>query len=463
MADDVLIGYLHSHNLTASFHSSEMNLLLWDKGHAGHLRGFTRIQAGAMGIPEGRNDLCKALLDSDCEWLFMIDSDMGFEPMTLDLMLSIADPEEKPIIGGLCFSQREITPDGMGGMRCMPTPTILDWIEHEDGHWHFTTRLHYPANTLIKCGATGAAMLLIHRSVVETMKEEYGEHWFDRVTNTDESVMGEDVSFFFRCKEIGAPLHIHTGIRTSHYKHFWLSEQDFLQSFVAPSATERCDVIVPVLHRPKNVKPLMDSLRASTGLATAWFVCEEGDEGEIAEVKANGGEVLICSGTFAEKVNVAYELTSAPWLLLVGDDVRFRPGWLDHALDVQRRYGGAVIGTNDLANARVMRGEHATHPLISRSYIAELGASWDGPGIICHEGYCHWFVDDEICTLAKDRGVFQAALGSQVEHMHPLFGKAEDDEVYRKGQRHAAEDQRLFHRRFLKYAKNPEQLVNAEA
>jgi hypothetical protein len=228
----------------------------------------------------------------------------------------------------------------------------------------------------------------------------------------------------------------------------WLAKPDFWTSFIPPPATERVDVIVPVLHRPHNVEPFMTSLVASTGLATAWWVCEEGDEEEIAEVFRCGGQVLSSPEchTFAEKVNLAHTLTGAPWLLLVGDDVRFWPAWLDHAQDVARRYKAQVVGTNDLGNPGVMRGEHATHPMIRRSYIDELGASWDGPGIVCHE-YHHWCVDDEIVTAAKQRGVFQPAMASVVEHIHPYFKRAEMDEVYEAGEKHAVEDMAEFERR----------------
>jgi hypothetical protein len=452
VGNDVLIGYLHGHTVTASFHSSEINLIGWDLSHNKRLHAWARIQSGGMGLPESRNKVCKALLEGTAEWLFMVDTDMGFDPQTLDQLLSVADKDERPIVGGLCFSQREVAMDEMGGFRCLPTPTIFDWLEHDDGTHHYTSRLHYPANSLIRCGATGAAMLLIHRSVIERIKEAHGETWFNRIVGEDGELMGEDISFFVRTAALSIPLHIHTGIRTTHYKHFWLAESDFFQSFVAPAATETCDVIVPVLHRPQNVKSFMESLRASTGLAKAWFICEEDDQEEIDEVLRYGGEVITSPEchTFAEKVNLAYAMTNAPWLLLVGDDVRFRPGWLDHALDVHRRYGGHVIGTNDLANPRVMRGEHATHPLIKRSYIDELGASWDGPGVVCHEGYRHNFVDDEIVAVAQQRHTFQAALASQVEHMHPIFGKGADDAVYRRGQKSFEVDGKLFaHRRML--------------
>jgi hypothetical protein len=95
----------------------------------------------------------------------------------------------------------------------------------------------------------------------------------------------------------------------------------------------------------------------------------------------------------------------------------------------------------------VLAGEHATHPLIRRSYIEQVGASWDGPGIVAHEGYRHWYVDDELCQAAKDRGVFVAALASKVEHLHPLWGKGDPDPAYAVGQAHADTDRATWQRR----------------
>jgi hypothetical protein len=184
-------------------------------------------------------------------------------------------------------------------------------------------------------------------------------------------------------------------------------------------------------------------------------VCEPDDIIEWAEVQKHGGQLIVHPGTFAEKVNHAYsgldfKADAAPWVMLVGDDVVFRPGWLDQAQHVANKTGGNVIGTNDLGNARVMAGEHATHMMIRRSYIDEQGASWDGPGVVCHEGYSHWFVDDEMVCAAKQRGTFFPALGSIVEHMHPYWGKSEVDEVYKKGQENAARDKDTFNKRYKK-------------
>lgn len=459
--NDVLWGYLHPNEIAASTHQSILDLVGYDLSGPRRLKTWVRVKCGSMGIPEGRNDLTKEFLKGDSQWLFMTDSDMGFAPDTLDALLSVADATERPIIGGLAFAQRESVPDGLNGFRCFPRPTILDWIEHEDGISRFTGRAHYPVNTLTRCGATGCAMLLIHRSVIEAIAEKHGEVWFDQLNDATGMKMGEDVSFFVRTQSLKFPLFVHTGIRTNHLKSLWLGEDDFWTSFIAPPATEEVDVIVPVLHRPQNIEPLMTSLRASTGLATAWFVTEMGDREEVEEIVRCGGCAIshVDAHTFSEKVNHAYRVTGGgdpatrhkpprPWLLLVGDDVRFRPGWLDHAQDVHRRYGANVVGTNDLCNPRVTRGEHSTHSMIRRSYVDEVGSSWDGPGTVCHEGYRHWFVDDEIVVAAKQRGTFQSALGSQVEHLHPIAGKAEEDDVYRLGAESADADEALFDQRF---------------
>jgi hypothetical protein len=92
----------------------------------------------------------------------------------------------------------------------------------------------------------------------------------------------------------------------------------------------------------------------------------------------------------------------------------------------------------------VTSGEHATHLLIRRNYIDERGASWDGPKVVCHEGYRHNFPDDEIVTVAKQRGVWAFAKHSEVEHLHPFWGDAEVDATYELGQSSFEQDQALF-------------------
>jgi hypothetical protein len=157
--------------------------------------------------------------------------------------------------------------------------------------------------------------------------------------------------------------------------------------------------------------------------------------------------------TYAEKANRAYRERGGAYdaLFLCGDDVQFYPGWLDQAQWCGHNADAAVVGTNDLGNPRVMRGEHGTHLLIARDYVDEIGAGWDGPKVLAHEGYRHAFVDDEIVTAAKQRNVWVSALGSIVEHMHPLWKKGQADSTYVEGAASAQADEAVFRARLKEH------------
>jgi hypothetical protein len=469
LGDAVTLAYVHANQVAYSWHHCLIQLLMHD------LRGQRRIQRGniiamrtnAGQLVSARNRAVRHLLeDFDSPWLLWLDTDMGFGEDLLERLMDAADPIERPIVGALCFSQRELAPDGMGGFHTVATPTIFDWVsappDASEGEAleGFEVRFDYPPNQVVRCAGTGAAAVLVHRGVYERIGTKYGPEWYHRIPARDGS-MGEDLSFCMRATALDIPIHVHTGVRTTHAKQVWLAETDYLEQSSVPSATEEVAVLVPVLGRPEHAEPFMASLRASTGLATCYAICDEGDEDAITAWKQAGAHVMIDidedaerAGTFAEKVNFGYAKTGEPWLLLVGSDVRFHPGWLDHALAMAGdRYH--VVGTNDLANPRVLAGEHATHPLIRRAYVDAQGGGWDGPGVLAHEGYRHWYVDDEIVTAAKQRGVWTAALGSKVEHLHPLFGKGQMDEAYRLGQQYADADRELFQQRLAEHGGAP--------
>jgi hypothetical protein len=460
--DAVTVAYLHQTNVAYSWHFSWWQLFLADLGTHQRIRrgGIIPMECNSGQLVAGRNKAVKDFLDGPpVPWLLWLDTDMGFQPDLLEQLIAAADPVERPIVGALCFGSRQLGGDGMGGYHTMPVPTVYDWAPVQNSKGEelegFDIRWGYPQNALVRCSATGSAAILIHRSVFERIGERYGPEWYHRVPAREGS-MGEDLSFCMRATALGIPVHVHTGVRTTHAKMMWLAEADYLVLGLADPATEEAAVLVPVMGRPEHAEPFMQSLRASTGLATAYAVCDHDDTEAVNAWKEAGATVIAAPakaafeqmrpGSFAEKVNVGYYETTEPWMLLVGSDVRFHPGWLDQALAAAGDHNH-VIGTNDLGNPRVMAGEHATHPLIRRSYVDEVGASWDGPGVVAHEGYRHWFVDDEIVTAAKQRGVWATALASRVEHLHPLWGKAEPDEVHRLGQLHAEADKALFEAR----------------
>mgnify|MGYP000131316832 CR=1 FL=1 len=204
------------------------------------------------------------------------------------------------------------------------------------------------------------------------------------------------------------------------------------------------DVIVPVLNRPQSAAPFMETLNEPRA-----NVIVVGEFTDIDTCQAWRQFDCLVLGhpsvhTFAEKVNEGIKWGTAPWVLLVGDDCRFVDGWLNEALTVASSTRAAVIGTNDHVNRRVINGSHTCHPMIRRTYIDTVGASWDGPGLVCHEGYRHNYVDDEIVCAAKDRGVWAMAPNSVIHHKHPVWGTAPNDATYKLGQSSADADRALF-------------------
>jgi len=451
--DAVTVGYVHNGiEVAYSWHRSWVEMLGHDMTHGGHMirGGWSMVRFG-HGIVQARNHGIAGWLDdpekSHADWFLWIDSDMGYAPDTLEKLLQVADPVKRPIVGALAFSNSEQDEDGMGGHYCVPRPTLFKWVP-ELGT---VPVADYAVNALVPVAATGSACILIHRSVFEKVRAEHGDVWYERLYNPYVGdFYSEDISFCLRAAGLGFPTHVHTGIRTTHLKHHWVSERDYWEARIAPPATERVAVIVPVMKRPQNALPFMQSLRASSGLATAYAIVDPDDSETYTAWLEAGAEIILAEqgkSTFPCKANLGYAKTTEPYLLFTGDDVNFHPGWWDHALHVATLHGKDVVATNDLGNPRVMDGTHATHPVMRRSYIADHGASWDGPGTVCHEGYRHWYCDNEWTIVAQSRNAYASALGSVVEHEHPAWGKSKDDAVYRKGQAHADQDRRLFERR----------------
>lgn len=203
-----------------------------------------------------------------------------------------------------------------------------------------------------------------------------------------------------------------------------------------------------MLGRPHHVEPLVESIEATCD-AHIVFMCSPDDTDVLTGVE--GFDHLIVDGPYpgdyARKINIGFDATSEPLVFLGASDIRFHPGWFE-AATAELAQGIGVVGTNDLVSPRVMRGEHATHSLVTRAYGDEFGTI-DEPGKILHEGYVHEFVDDELVCTAKYRGAWAFAEDSLVEHLHPNWGKAPSDDNYDR----QAERMRLSRPLFLERSK----------
>lgn len=233
-AQAVAVAWVASNSVQYNFFHSMVDLLSWDAANHGRIwqGGYIAKRAGTDGLVEARNQVVETFLQERAgvaDWLFWLDTDMGFAADSLDRLFEAADPVDRPIVGGLAFTQRETTSDGMGGWRCHATPTIFDWA-HLDDQMGFAVRWDYPANTVTRVHGTGSACILVHRGVFERIEKEFGACWYLRVPNTTTGqLLSEDLSFCVRANALDIPIHVHTGVPFTHQKVVWLGEEDYWQ------------------------------------------------------------------------------------------------------------------------------------------------------------------------------------------------------------------------------------------
>lgn len=228
----VQVAYLHSDTVSHSWHDSMTRMLIHDisseRPRITGTNGPLMLRTHAGQLVQHRNLVAKLFLDeTPHEWLFLIDTDMGFAADTVERLVAAADPAERPAVGALCFSLREYDHDGMGGRRSVPVPTLYQLAHSEDGGTWFTPRWEFPDDELVRVAATGAACLLIHRSAAEKVRAEHGDRWFDQIRYPDGNLVGEDISFCWRLGKVGLPVFVHTGIKTTHHKQVWIGADDY--------------------------------------------------------------------------------------------------------------------------------------------------------------------------------------------------------------------------------------------
>lgn len=219
-----MVAWVHAEEVAHSWFMSIMGAVLSDR----RIGPYTAMKCGTDGLVAARNQTVEAFLKSQCEWLWWVDTDMGFTPDTASRLLAAADPVERPIVGALCFSNRETKQDGYGGYRCDPIPTAYKFVTMPDGRNGFQPIFDYARDSLVEVAGTGSACIVIHRSVLEKVRDEFGPNWYIRLTNpTTGQLIGEDLSFCYRAAQTGHRLFVHTGVKTTHLKPIWLQEDDY--------------------------------------------------------------------------------------------------------------------------------------------------------------------------------------------------------------------------------------------
>lgn len=235
----VSIGYCHPGEIRICFHRSLFDVILSDladpaRQRTAHPFGEIPKECGSGGIVDGRNRIVRAFLDeSDAEWLWMVDSDAGFDHDALERLIASADPVERPVVGGLSFGARYEGRAPHGGIRYRAYPTLMMWYELPD-KVGFSPVASWDPGALVQVSGTGCHCLLIHRSALERVREHFaarfavGEEWFSPMVHPfGPTTFSEDLSFCLRLAAADMPVFVDTSVRTTHDKGFAFLDEEF--------------------------------------------------------------------------------------------------------------------------------------------------------------------------------------------------------------------------------------------
>lgn len=241
MDDSVVIATPCMHEVGTYYFHSILGLIAHENAtnskHMTHPNGGLTTHVSTR-LPVARNLLVRNFLDTKANWLWFIDSDMVFRKDTLSRLLAAAYEHNSGIMGGLCFA---VSMDGF------PWPTLIN----RDDKNEQSIQYDYPKDTVVEVDVTGAACLLIHRTVLESMREvfsyNYPFEWFQD-TKIGTAEVGEDVAFCVRARQLGFKVYVHTGIKIGHLKPIIVDETLFERLEPYRSPEPRDDSAKAIIH-----------------------------------------------------------------------------------------------------------------------------------------------------------------------------------------------------------------------
>ena len=165
-------------------------------------------------IYDARNNLAKQAVNGGFDRMLWLDSDIVFDP---DLMVRLAKhlDDGYEYVSGLYFKRQYPTEPV-----CFKTITQV-----QEGKELVTKALvykDYPKNQLFEVDATGFGAVMITTDLIKRVQDKYGLPFSPQLG------LGEDMSFCWRAKQVGAKLYCDSSIKLKHIGSIAYTEQTYL-------------------------------------------------------------------------------------------------------------------------------------------------------------------------------------------------------------------------------------------
>ena len=165
---------------------------------------------GCSVVSRARNLLAQDMLESQCDYLMFIDSDINFEPEDIFRLMAWGNDPKKGIVAGVPRTRNENK----------VYIATLDYDENQE--------LTMNGMGLVRAKRVATAFMLVRREVFVTMTEAHPEwQYYDSRSNrmipclfdfqlTEEGYMGEDFLFCDRARELGFEVWVDPSITLGH-------------------------------------------------------------------------------------------------------------------------------------------------------------------------------------------------------------------------------------------------------
>jgi hypothetical protein len=225
-AGTVIPAFVDGGEWAACFGLSWTDLMLYDQAMSGRMiregGQYLRKLSGTMGVAAGRSEIAARFLESDGEWLFMVDTDMGFERDTVDRMVTSAEQHGVHVLGALCFAQKgdqRRAETSLHASRTRIQPTLYGYAE-VSGERGFLPLENYTPDSFQYVDATGAACILIHREALAKVGPDPFRPMLvaNALPGGRAREFSEDLSFCARLAGKEIAIGVDTSIKTTHAK-----------------------------------------------------------------------------------------------------------------------------------------------------------------------------------------------------------------------------------------------------
>ena len=213
--ETVAIGWCDNGLTDGKFTEGLMSAVISGGANGMPISSSMRVQGNQIG--RQRQVLFDYWADTlKTDWLLWVDSDIVLTVDVMQKLWQTADKRDRPVVSGVYFISKENE-----GALMKPYPVLFNDVDE-----YTIQYLHpLPENKVVRCDMAGFGLVLMHRSIVQKMRDAFpGKSFFTETadSNEDDKFVGEDIIFFRKMKAAGIPLHAHTGALVKHMKRFSL-------------------------------------------------------------------------------------------------------------------------------------------------------------------------------------------------------------------------------------------------